>query len=165
MEVTNELFMNQPIPGESMTVKPGTYPYENPPLIDGPVEAMEYIMDIYLQIENQNTFLKMVDSGVPIEYLVNVVTKSAFMNGIFTVDVAEVIKPALLLHILADSRDMGIKAKIFNDADTTDFEDQQYMDIYKEFKPEEYEQLINEQDVGEPLIEAEEESFLDMGEI
>ena len=75
MEVTNELFMNQPIPGESMTVKPGTYPYENPPLIDGPVEAMEYIMDVYLQIENQDMFLKMIDSGVPIEYLVSALLK------------------------------------------------------------------------------------------
>ena len=165
MEVTNEIFMNQPIPGEAMTIKSGTYPYENPPLIDGPVEAMDYMLDIYLQLDNQKMFLKMMDSGIPIEYLVNIITKSAFMNGIFTVDVAEIIKPALLLHMLADARDMGIKAKIFNDTEIIEFEDQQYMDIYSDLKPNEFEQLMNEQELEQPIVEAEEESFLDMGEI
>jgi len=165
MEITNEVFMNQPIPGESMAVKPGQYPYENPPLLDGPVEAMEYMLDVYLQPKNQDIFLKMIDSGVPIEYLSNIITKSAFMNGIFTVDVAEIIKPALLLHMLADSRDMGIKAKIFNDAEIVEFEDQQYMDMYEDLKPNEFEQLMDEQELEQPIIENQAESFLDMGEI
>ena len=48
MEVTKELFLNQSIPGEALTVEAGKYPFDNPPLIVSPVEAMQYVLDSYL---------------------------------------------------------------------------------------------------------------------
>ena len=48
MEETKELFLNQPIPGESLSAEPGKYPFDNPPLIVSPVESMQYVLDNYL---------------------------------------------------------------------------------------------------------------------
>ena len=42
------VFLNQPIPGESMVSELGKYPFDNPPEITSPVEAMNVILKSYL---------------------------------------------------------------------------------------------------------------------
>ena len=169
MEIADQVFTNQAVPGESLTVEAGAYPYENPPLIDNVTEAWGYILKIYNQGNNRDTLLKMVSAGLPLEYISGIVTTSAFINGIYTVDVAEILKPAFLLQLLADARDKNIfKPKIFNNAEIIDFEASQYIDVLEELRPEEYNMLSSEVYIDEPelLLEEEEEgSFLDMEEV
>jgi len=161
MDMAANLFMDQPVPGESLTTKSGTYPYENPPLINSSPDAMEYILNIYEAGDNEEIFMKMISAGITIEYLADVITKCAFMNGIFTVDIAEIIKPALVLQMLADARDAGISnPKIFNDAQTNEFSSDQYMALHQELRGEEA--MMQEapmEPIPEPIPEG---SFLDM---
>ena len=158
MDATKYL-LNLPTPGESLTVESGAYPYENPPLLDSTSEGMKYIMDQYYNNNIEEEILKLIIAGVNIEYLADIIVKSAFMNGIFTVDVAEILKPALLLHMLADARDAGVeKIKIFSDANVLKVSDKQFIDIYEDLREEEEEEIIEET----PLPEIAEGSFLDM---
>ena len=74
MDMAANLFMDQPVPGESLTTKSGTYPYENPPLINSSPDAMEYILNIYEAGDNEEIFMKMISAGITIEYLADVIT-------------------------------------------------------------------------------------------
>ena len=98
------VFLNQPIPGESMVSELGKYPFDNPPEITSPVEAMNVILKSYLA---DNTS-------------------------------AEIIKPALLLHLLADARDAGVEdIRILNDSNVSEISPEDFMSIKNELRGEE----------------------------
>jgi len=129
--------LTQPVPGESLTIEAGKYPYENPPLLNTASEAMAFIMDNYHKRNLDKEVLKLIVAGVPVEYLANVLVKLGFVEGIFTVDAAEIIKPAVLLHFLADARDAGVKdIRIFSDVDDTKITDEDFINIYEGFRGE-----------------------------
>ena len=132
------VFLNQPIPGESMVSELGKYPFDNPPEITSPVEAMSYVLKSYLADNTSEEILKLVIAGVTLESLVNMIVKTGFMEGIFTVDVAEIIKPALLLHLLADARDAGVEdIRILNDSNVSEISPEDFMSIKNELRGEE----------------------------
>tara|TARA_R100001244_G_scaffold36736_1_gene33573 strand:- start:164 stop:682 length:519 start_codon:yes stop_codon:yes gene_type:complete len=172
MEVTKELFLNQPIPGESLSGEPGKYPFDNPPLIVSPVESMQYVLDNYLSNNTSDEMLKLVIAGVTLEYLVNVIAKMGFAEGVFTVDVAEIIKPALLLHLLADARDAGVKnIKILNDSNMYELPPEDFVNIKNDLRADEMEEIPEMMELPEtemmelPEISEDMGSFLDMENI
>ena len=59
-----------PIPGQSLTDKPGNYPWEHPPKYTDFMEASTFIWNrIHLKRNNQR-LLALITSGVPVESLV-----------------------------------------------------------------------------------------------
>ena len=63
---------------------------------------------------NSDEVLKLIRAGVTLEAISNMIIKMYYIEGIITFDVAEIIKPVFLLHMLADARDAGVKnIKIF----------------------------------------------------
>lgn len=160
MDVASTLFLNQPVPGESLAVKSGSYPYENPPLLNSPIETMDFLLEGYYENNQKDTTMKMIDAGVTLEYLVDAITTGLFINGIATVDVVEIIKPAFLLQLLADARDENIKdIKIFNNAKQNEFSDDDFSVVYQELRSEETPMTEMEM-IEEPM--PEQGSFLDM---
>ena len=134
----SEMILNQPIPGESMTNELGKYPFDSPPLTASPVEAMDSILKSYLENNTSEEVLKLVIAGVTLEAIVNMIVKVGFMEGGFTMDVAEIIKPALLLHLLADARDAGVKdIRILNDSNVSEISPEDFMNMKKELRGEE----------------------------
>jgi len=135
---TSEMMLNQPVPGEAMASELGKYPFDNPPLIVSPGEALQYLLDGYLSSNTSEEILKLIIAGVTLEVIANLFVKMGFMEGIFTVDVAEIIKPALLLHLLADARDAGVKdIRIMNDSNMPEISPEDFMVIKKELRGEE----------------------------
>jgi len=135
---TSEMMLNQPVPGEAMASELGKYPFDNPPLIVSPGEALQYLLDGYLSSNTSEEILKLIIAGVTLEVIANLFVKMGFMEGIFTVDVAEIIKPALLLHLLADARDAGVKdIRIMNDSNIPEISPEDFMSIKKELRGEE----------------------------
>ena len=164
---TSETFLNQPIPGEAMASKLGKYPFDNPPLIVSPGEALQYVLEGYLSNNTSDEVLKLIIAGVTLETIVNIIVKMGFMEGTFTVDVAEIIKPALLLHLLADARDAGVKdIRIMNDSNMTEISPEDFMDIKKELRGEEMPEMSQIPEIPE-MTEMPEMtgSFLDMENI
>jgi hypothetical protein len=161
MDLAAQVFMNQPVPGESLTVKSGSYPYENPPLVTSPVQAFEYVMDVYDSGNNEDILMQFISAGVTLEYLSNVIVQAGFINGIYTVDVAEIIKPAVLLQLLADARDAGIQGiRIVDDAQVNEFSSTDYMELRNTLRgPEPMMEETPMEVVEQPMPEG---SFLDM---
>lgn len=134
MDISQHL-MNLPVAGESLTAPVGAYPYENPPLINSASESMEFIMNNYRDRDLDEEVLKMAIAGVPLEYTANIMVKMGFVEGIFTADVAQIITPAVMLHLLADAREAGVEnIKIFTDADKPKVKDKDFIDIYDSFR-------------------------------
>ena len=143
------LNFNKAVPGEALASKPGQYPFDQPPLLTSPVDAMEHVLNEYLSSNHAEEALKLMIAGVTLEVLANIIVKTGFMEGVFSVDVAEIIKPAIVLHLLADARDAGVKnIRIMNDSNVP------------EISPEDFVAMRNELRGDE--IEEEEEEMLEM---
>ena len=158
MDITQGI-LNQPIPGESMSHKLGKYPFDNPPEIPSPVDAMQYLLENYLSNNNSDEVLKLIMAGVTLEALSNMIVKSFYMEGVITFDVAEIIKPAFMLHLLADARDAGVEdIRILNDTSISEMSPQDFFDIKRGLRGD----VIQ----TEPIEQVEDtESFLDMENI
>ena len=97
-----------PIPGQSLTDEPGNYPWEHPPQYTNPEEAMAFLYDRVTEPEIVEQVIAMLDSGVPVEAIVRVMTFSGFMNGKFNPDLAFVLVQPLMNMVSA----IGIRAGI-----------------------------------------------------
>tara|TARA_R100001509_G_scaffold163191_1_gene136946 strand:- start:887 stop:1408 length:522 start_codon:yes stop_codon:yes gene_type:complete len=97
-----------PIPGQSLTDEPGNYPWEHPPQYTNPEEAMAFLYDRVTEPEVVEQIIGMLDSGVPVEAIVRVMTFSGFLNGKFNPDLAFVLVQPLMNMVSA----IGIRAGI-----------------------------------------------------
>ena len=123
-------------------------------------------MDTYNANNTSEQILKMIMAGLTIEYIVNVIIKSGFIEGVYTVDVAEILKPALTLQFLADARDAGVEnIKIMNDSSIPEFSDTDYINLKQELRPETLDTMAIVEEpliMDEQIMPEEQSSFLDM---
>tara|TARA_Y100000004_G_C8951994_1_gene428959 strand:+ start:40 stop:558 length:519 start_codon:yes stop_codon:yes gene_type:complete len=97
-----------PVPGQSLTDEPGNYPWEHPPQFSDPEEVLDILFDKLGEPEVVEQVIAMLDSGVPVEAIVRVMTFSGFMNGKFNPDVGFLIVQPLMNMVSA----IGIRAGI-----------------------------------------------------
>ena len=97
-----------PVPGQSLTDEPGNYPWEHTPQYTDPEEAMSFLYEKVSEPEIVEQVIGMLDSGVPVEAIVRVMTFSGFMNGKFTPDLAFTLVQPLMNMVSA----IGIRAGI-----------------------------------------------------
>ena len=104
-----------PIPGQSLTDRPGKHKFEKPAKYSDPDEGAMYVitkMEENEQIKEEH--LKQLASGVPIEYIVNTITHVGFQEGLWNPDVAELIKPSLALYFVMIAMEEEIPVVMFN---------------------------------------------------
>jgi len=70
-----------PIPGQSLTDKPGNSPWEHPPQFTDTVEAAEYIWDKITQPDFAGQVVAMLDAGIPVEAIGRIVVFAGFTEG------------------------------------------------------------------------------------
>ena len=98
-----------PVPGQSLTDEPGNYPWEHPPQHNDPEEVLDLLFDKLGEPEVVEQVIAMLDSGVPVEAIVRVMTFSGFMNGKFNPDVGFLIIQPLMNMVSAIGIRAGIK--------------------------------------------------------
>ena len=76
-----------PVPGQSLTDKPGNYPWEHPPQYTDTQEAAEYVWDKLTQPAFADQVVAMLDAGIPVEAIGRIVVFSGFTEGKWTPDV------------------------------------------------------------------------------
>jgi len=102
-------FINAPIPGMSLTSEPGNRPWENPPSLVSVEDAMEfYTRRILGTPENYDQVLDIIESGLPIRNIANILMKTSVMEGYHTIDVGILVLPVVeeLLMSVADMHDV-----------------------------------------------------------
>ena len=101
---------DSPVPGQSLTDKPGNYPWEHPPQYNDVDQVLELIFDQVTNERFAKQIIAMLHAGVPVEAIVRVITFSGFLNGKFNPDVGFIAIEPLMNLISA----IGIRAGVPN---------------------------------------------------
>lgn len=107
-EAPNNPF-DAPVPGQSLTDKPGSAPWEHPPQITDTEEAADFIWDRLTTPEMAEQVIAMLDSGVPVEAIGRIVVFAGFTEGKWTPDVAFIIAEPVMKMIATIGVIAGIK--------------------------------------------------------
>lgn len=98
-----------PIPGQSLTTTPKNAPYERPPEIVDPEEALQVHLARLNEEEAMEAVFNFLDMGVDLQSLVEGITRSAVMQGIHTVDVSMIIAPVIHEFIKGNAMAAGVE--------------------------------------------------------
>ena len=100
-----------PIPGQSLTDSPGNAPWENPPQFAKLDEAADYVFKQLINPRNLKLTLAYLDKGVPFEMLADIIVFTGFQSGKWTVDVGQLLKPAVMHMLMGLARSAGVAGK------------------------------------------------------
>lgn len=104
-----------PTPGQSLTMAPGSQKFERPWEFTDPDDCVVYIMErMETDREAKEAQLSQIASGVPIEYIVNTIAFVGFSEGMWSPDVAELIKPPLAMYFTLIAMAEDIPMVMFN---------------------------------------------------
>ena len=107
--------LGSPIPGQSLTDEPGRATIEQPPKDNDPEVVIADIKKFVSQPKVSEELIGQMASGFPVETLVNMFVKGGVAQGKFSVDVAEIIKPALAVMFMVMALDEGVSVIPFSD--------------------------------------------------
>lgn len=103
------------IPGNSLTVEPGSVPWEQPPKFVTIEEAAEFYAESMSKPEIIYDILSALKRGAPILSLVNVITKMGIMKGLHTVHVGFLVTPIIVEIIKTFAEINDVKYVVTND--------------------------------------------------
>ena len=86
---------DRPIPGQSLTTPPKAAPYERPPDVTDPREALELHLDNLMKDGAMDDVLFFLEEGLDIVTLVEGIARSAVMEGVHSIDISLIIAPVL----------------------------------------------------------------------
>lgn len=111
--ITPESRFSKAPPGYSLTGSRGKWPWERPPKYATASEAVDALIANAEKPEIQEMQVQLLAAGVSIEEIVNTAVRVGFMEGLFTVDVAELIKAPLAFYFMGLAAEADIDAKVF----------------------------------------------------
>ena len=107
-EAPNNPF-DAPIPGQSLTDKPGSAAWEHPPQYTNTAEAADFVWGQLSTPEFAEQVISMLDAGVPVEAIGRVILFGGFTEGKWTPDVAFIIAEPVMKMIVAVGIHGGVK--------------------------------------------------------
>lgn len=103
---------NAPIPGQSLTNTPKNYPWERPPEINDPEEAIEMHITRLSDPEVLEAALNLIEiEDLDIQTVVKGIMRAAISKGIHSIDVALLVAPVVHEFIKQSAKAMGIEAE------------------------------------------------------
>ena len=107
----SSVFLNAPIPGMSLTTEPGNRPWENPPSMSTVEEALEYYANRIFKADKfvMDDLVDIIESGIPIRNLANILQTTSVMQGRHTLDVGFLVLPAIEEMLMAVADLNGVK--------------------------------------------------------
>jgi hypothetical protein len=102
------LFLDAPIPGQSLTVEPGSVPWEQPPQYVTIDDVASFYSDKLDNPEAIFELMSLLENGTPVLTIVNTMVKSSIMKGYHTVDTGFLVTPIIveIIKTLADLNDV-----------------------------------------------------------
>ena len=133
-------------PGNSLTDTPGKWPWEQPPRFTDPDEVIDFTIETILGGPIKDDMVKLMLAGITVEELVTQISFKGFLEGQFTPDVAEIIKPALGIFLVDLALINGVEPKMFVDNTPVegDVSDENFFEILKENNPKLFAGMVEE---------------------
>jgi hypothetical protein len=106
--MANDIFLNAPIPGQSLTVEPGSVPWEQPPQYVTIDDVASFYSDKLDNPEAIFELMSLLEKKVPVLTIVNTMVKASIMKGYHTVDTGFLVTPIIveIIKTLADLNDV-----------------------------------------------------------
>ena len=111
---------NMPVAGESLTREAGQNPMESPPKHTDPDVVYSRLADKFSKPEIKERILELFAAGIPIEVIINVLTRHIAYQGIVNPDLAELIKPSLTVFFVQMAQEADIPFEIFLEDEEAD---------------------------------------------
>ena len=142
-----DLLNMKPIPGSSLTEEPGKRPYERPPQIVGVDQALSYCLDGLLGNQDvREELFNVLDAGLSVETIVSGFVLNAFTEGVFTPDVAELIKTPLIQFITQAAGKEGIEdLNVLNEDIPKSSIGEDKFSIMRSLNPKKFDRITNEE--------------------
>lgn len=107
--VDNSIFLTAPIPGQSLTVEPGSVPWEQPPQYVTIDDVASFYSDKLDNPEAIFELMSLLENNIPILTIVNTMVKTSIMKGYHTVDTGFLVTPIIveIIKTLADLNDVS----------------------------------------------------------
>tara|TARA_R100001594_G_scaffold761_2_gene3045 strand:- start:937 stop:1557 length:621 start_codon:yes stop_codon:yes gene_type:complete len=153
-----------PIPGQSLTMRPGSQAFEKPWVYTDPDECLVFLIEKLEQDRKlKEEHLSILASGVPVEYMVNTTAFAGFTEGLWSPDTAELIKPGLAMYYILVAMDENVPFVLFNSEGEQEgqLNDKEILDSMKNLHPEAYGVITERMDAAQRPA-PEPEGFLDM---
>jgi len=100
--------LKAPIPGQSLTDEPKNYPWENPPEIVDPEEAIAMHMSKFNDPEVVDNMIDLLDLGFPVKALAESILTASVAAGWHTIDISLIIAPFMHEHIKSIAKEAGV---------------------------------------------------------
>ena len=152
-----------PIPGQSLTAEPKNRPYETPPEIADPEEALRMHLTRLNDVEKLDTAMTLLQRGVDVRTLTEGVLRSAVSEGIHSIDVSLIIAPTIHDFITDVADEVGIDYKTGFEPDEQE-EDKQELSLVRSMLRKSEGDSPRPRMEEEPMEEPEQETELDLGE-
>lgn len=125
-ELTNLSGQGRPIPGQSLTNSPESkYPWESPPTLTNPREALDVIVAEIMQPEAVKNIVNALANGAAVGDIGSAILYAKFTEGDISVDTMMLLAEPVMYTIMAIGEEANIKYNIEgNDLDEFDEEDE-----------------------------------------
>lgn len=100
-----------PIPGQSLTATPRNLPFERPPEVNDPLDALMMHIDKIDDPRALKDMIVFMEKGLTLVALVEGMLRSAVMSGIHSIDLSLIIAPALHEYIRGILVEAGVEFK------------------------------------------------------
>jgi hypothetical protein len=120
---------NAPIPGQSLTDTPKNYPWERPPEITDPREAIKFHIDGINKPEAIDNILEMLQLGIPVNALSKTALTTAQMEGIHSVDVSLIIGDVIKEELITIAEEAGIDYVTGDEPDKADVKEKEEQEV------------------------------------
>lgn len=97
-----------PIPGMSLTAELGARPWQSPPQYPTVDEAIQYYMDRMTSDQFMDQLIDVVEMGIPVSDIANIIQTSSVMEGIHSVDVGVLVSPVIMEMIMFIAESAGV---------------------------------------------------------
>ena len=101
--------LKAPIPGMSLTSPPGNYPWEQPPQMENPEEALRYHIKRLNDPERIDAIIDVLEIGMPVKAITEGMLTAAVSQGRHSIDVSLMIAPVIHEQIKNLAEDAGIE--------------------------------------------------------
>lgn len=106
--MTDDILFTAPIPGQSLTIEPGSGPWEQPPQYVTVDDVASFYSDKLDNPEAIFELMSLLERGIPILTIVNTMVKASIMKGYHTVDTGFLVTPIIveIIKTIADLNDV-----------------------------------------------------------
>ena len=115
MPDASSMFLDAPIPGQSLTTEPKSRPWEQPPKYTTTEEALSFYVPRLSDAELMAPMVDVMEEGTTVVAVAEMIQSSGVMQGLHTVDVGLMISPVLVELLITQAEIAEIDFKVGNE--------------------------------------------------